>query len=259
MSTPNPYAAPKAAVADETVIVNADFVPGGQSRPAGNGWTWIAEGWDFFKRRPGVWIGITLLLFVMFIVAGFIPLVNMISGLLWPVFLGGLAIGCRALDQGGDLEFGHLFAGFQQRFGTLLAVGVISLVVSLVVVLAVFGLMGFGMLAALATGDEQALEAAGLTMLLAALIVAALLLPLMMAMWFAPALVVFHERSAVEAMKESFAGCLKNIVPFLVYGVVLLVLGLLALIPFGLGWIVLWPVVAASIYTGYRDIYLRPR
>ena len=38
------HAAPKAAVADETLSSNADFVPGGQPRPAANGWTWIAEG-----------------------------------------------------------------------------------------------------------------------------------------------------------------------------------------------------------------------
>ncbi|MGH8732410.1 MAG: hypothetical protein ACREVB_01860, partial [Burkholderiales bacterium] len=75
MSTPNPYAAPKAAVADETVIVNADFVPGGQSRPAGNGWTWIGDSWDLFKRQPGIWIGIVLLLTVLFVS----PLVFMLS------------------------------------------------------------------------------------------------------------------------------------------------------------------------------------
>jgi uncharacterized membrane protein len=78
----------------------------------------------------------------------------------------------------------------------------------------------------------------------------------MMALWFAPALVVFHELGAVEAMKQSFTGCLRNIVPFLVYGVILIVPAFIASIPLGLGWLVLGPVTAASIYTAYRDIYL---
>jgi uncharacterized membrane protein len=56
-------------------------------------------------------------------------------------------------------------------------------------------------------------------------------------------------------MKESFTGCLKNIVPFLVYGIVAMVLGILASIPMALGWLVLGPVLAASMYTAYRDIY----
>jgi uncharacterized membrane protein len=57
-------------------------------------------------------------------------------------------------------------------------------------------------------------------------------------------------------MQESFTGCLRNIVPFLVYGVVMLGLGIVACIPLMLGWLVLGPVLAASLYTSYKDIYL---
>ena len=56
-------------------------------------------------------------------------------------------------------------------------------------------------------------------------------------------------------MKESFSGCLKNIVPFLLYGVVLFVAAIVAAIPLGLGWLVLGPVIAGSLYASYRDIY----
>jgi uncharacterized membrane protein len=98
-----------------------------------------------------------------------------------------------------------------------------------------------------------------LPMLLAMLIVMALLLPVMAAMWFAPLLVVFHELGAWEAMMQSFSGAMKNFLPFLWYGVLLLLLSILAMIPLGLGFLVLWPVIAASLYTAYRDIYLRPR
>jgi len=123
----------------------------------------------------------------------------------------------------------------------------------------VFGIMGFGMLSAMSSTDPQVFKGMGLTMVLAMLIIAAVLLPVVMAMWFAPLLVVFHGLGAWESMKESFAGCLKNIVPFLVYGVIGLLLALLASIPLGLGWLVLWPVIVASDYTAYRDIYLKPR
>jgi uncharacterized membrane protein len=56
-------------------------------------------------------------------------------------------------------------------------------------------------------------------------------------------------------MKASFIACLKTIVPFLVYSVIALLLALIASIPFGLGWLVLGPVMAASLYTSYRDIF----
>ena len=45
MST-NPYAAPKAQVADETLVPGGNFVPNGRTVPTGNGWTWFSAAWS---------------------------------------------------------------------------------------------------------------------------------------------------------------------------------------------------------------------
>jgi len=82
-----------------------------------------------------------------------------------------------------------------------------------------------------------------------------LMLPVFMAIWFAAPLVVFHNQGPGEAMKNSFTACLRNVLPFLVYSVIALLLAFIASIPLGLGWLVLGPVMAASLYTGYRDIF----
>jgi uncharacterized membrane protein len=74
-------------------------------------------------------------------------------------------------------------------------------------------------------------------------------------MWFAAALIVFQDYGIVDALGTSFRGCLKNIVPFLIYGVILFGFAIVASIPFALGWLALGPTLAASVYTGYRDIY----
>ena len=79
-----------------------------------------------------------------------------------------------------------------------------------------------------------------------------------MAIWFAPALVVFRGVEPVAAMKLSFAGCMKNVIPFLVYSVIGLLLAIVASIPLGLGWFVLGPMTIASVYTSYCDIYESP-
>ena len=258
--TTNPYAAPKAAVADEAIVLNADFVPGGQSRPAGNGWTWIAEGWELFKRQPGLWIGMVLLAAVIFIAASLIPIVGPLATTLFgPVFAAGVMVGCNTLDSGGELELGHLFAGFRERTGTLIAVGALYLAATVVVIVVVSLVMGVGMMTMMGAGDPQEVAAMGMTIVLAVLVMFALLLPAVMAIWLAAPLVVFHEHGAVEAMKGSFAGCLKNILPFLVYSVVLFVFAIAATLPLMLGWLVLGPVFAASVYASYRDIYLKPR
>ena len=81
--------------------------------------------------------------------------------------------------------------------------------------------------------------------------------PVAMLLWFAPALVALNGIAPVEALKASWRGSLKNIVPFLIYGVVLFILAIVASLPFMLGWLTLGPVMAASIYTSYRDIYFQ--
>ncbi len=48
---------------------------------------------------------------------------------------------------------------------------------------------------------------------------------------------------------------MKNMAPFLIYGIVLFVLLLLALIPLMLGVLVLIPVLAGSVFASYGDIY----
>ncbi len=236
----------------------SEFVAAGRSVPAANGWKWIVEGWNLFKRQPGIWIALIVVLMVIFIVLALIPILGSLASMvLGPVFAGGLVIGCRDLEQGGELKIEHLFAGFRERFGTLASVGLIYLAATVIIAL-LAGLATGAKLSGLLGGaqtDPAAVLAAAMTLLLAALIMLALMLPVVMAIWFAPALAVFHQLGAIEALKSSFAGCLKNIVPFLVYGVILLGLSIVASIPFGLGWLALGPVVAASIYTAYRDIF----
>jgi len=256
----NPYAPPTAQVADETLDQHGQYVPGGNRVPAGHGWDWIAEGWELFKSAPGMWIAIIVMFAVLYFVMAMIPLVgSLASFVLGPVFGAGIVIGCRAIEEGRELEFKHLFEGFSTRFGTLVAVGALYLaawVGILLFAMLVTGVSVFALFAGGAGLEGAAMAAALTTLALVVLIVLALLMPVLMAVWFAPALVVFHELGAVEAMKESFVGCLRNILPFLVYGIVLTLASIIATIPLALGWLVLGPVIAASVYTSYRDIYL---
>jgi hypothetical protein len=253
----NPYAAPKAQVADERSDLHGTFVPGGHGVPAGNGWAWVASAWRIFRVAPGIWIGGLLVFFVILAVSGIVPFVGAIaSSALWPVFVAGFASAARVTDKGGEPEFQEFFAGFRERFGPLIILGLIGLAISVAVFVAVFAVMGVGFFAMMnGEMEPEAMQHMALTLVLALLIATALLLPLAMATWFAPLLVMFHDLAPLEAMKASFSGCLKAMLPFLVYGVVLFFAAFFASIPLFLGWLVLGPVMAASVYTAYRDIY----
>ena len=251
----NPQAA--ASGNQATVVLPGNFIAQARGVPMGNGWTWLADAWDIFRKAAGTWIGMAVVLVVIVVVAHLIPFIGAIAmQILWPVFVGGLMLASRTIDQGGEAQFSQLFAGFRNRTGTLVALGAVWLVLSIIIVVIVGVITGVQVFAIMAAGgNPDQLAAAAATALLAGLLILALMLPLVMATWFAPALIVFNEMSVGAAMKASFAGCLKNILPFLLYGVLGLIAAVIASIPFGLGWLVLLPVLTASVYTSYRDIY----
>lgn len=234
----------------------SESVMGGRAVGAGQGWTWIAEGFGLFRKAPGIWIALVVILFVILVVLAFIPLLGAVATfLVVPVFVGGLLLGCQALQGGGELEIAHLFAGFKAHTGNLIVLGALAIAGWIVVMLPVVVIVGTGAVVALLRGDTAGVAAMGGSVVLAWLVALALSIPIYMALWFAPALVVLRGLAPIEAIKESFLGCLKNILPFLVYSIVLMVLGIVASIPLGLGWLVLGPTLIASVYVSYRDVY----
>lgn len=227
---------------------------------AGAGTRWLSQAWTLFKARPGLWIGMTLTLFLIMILLSIVPGMNLLLSLGFGVIVAGFVIGAYELDENQNLEFAHLFAGFQRNVGQLLLLGVLYLAAILVigiiaaVVVLIFGGVSGG-LGALMHGDSSA-WGAGMIMgvLLGCLVFLALIVPVAMAIWFAPALVALNGMGAVDAMKLSFAACWANIIPFLIYGLVLMLLSALALLTLGLGYLVLMPMVYISYYTSYREV-----
>jgi hypothetical protein len=235
-----------------------ELIENGRKVAAGRGAAWIGEGFDLFKQSPGVWIGLIVIFGLLTIAMLIIPILgNLALNLLMPVFIAGMLLGCKAQEDGDPLEIAHLFAGFKENVGQLVLVGLLELL-ALVVISVGIGVVVFivglgaavGMRGGSAPGVGMML---GFTLLF--LIAMALMLPVVMAAWFAPALIVFHELDPVAALKQSFAGCLKNFVPFLLYGVIAMLISIVAIIPFGLGLLVVWPVMMCSMYKSYRDIF----
>jgi uncharacterized membrane protein len=233
-----------------------NFHAEGRTVDAGRGWDWIVEGFALFRKQPGIWILTAVVLGVVFIVISMIPLLgSFATALLFPIFGGGLMLGCKDLHRGGALEIEHLFTGFRQKTGDLVMVGAFNLIGWLVIAFAVAAVVGGGVFMDLMRGRFEGADLSPASLLIAMLLVAGLSVPLYMASWFAPPLIVLQDMAAATALKASFFACLRNWIPFLVYGVVVTVLGIAAAIPLGLGYLLLVPVLVASVYTAYRDIF----
>jgi uncharacterized membrane protein len=240
---------------DPFLVEKSDGDEYGRVVDAGRPIEWLKGGWELFAKNPGLWVGIGLVIMIV-VLLGMIPMIgSLLVTFLMPILGAGLLLGCKALRDGGELRFDHLFAGFQQNTGNLVMIGVLSLFgfIAIGVVTVVIG--GGAALSGVVMGDASGLGMALVGLMVAALVALALSVPLSMAIWFAPALVVFKNMLPIPAMKASFFACLKNTLPFLVYGLVVVVLAIVASIPLGLGWLLLVPVLICSHYTSYVDLF----
>jgi uncharacterized membrane protein len=227
---------------------------------AGNAFDWLRQGWALFIVNPGSWIAMMLILIVIFLGLAIVPLIGQLAAhLLTPVLFAGMLLACQKASNEEAVEVTDLFAGFKRsgsNSGNLVMLGVLYMAGMLAIFLIVGVLSGGSMAGGMMMGRSAGLGMALGGMLLAMLIALVLSVPLMMAIWFAPALVLFNNMQPVPALKASFNACLKNTIPFLVYGLITLVLCFFAALPIGLGFLVLGPVIAGSIYASYRDIFV---
>jgi hypothetical protein len=254
--TENPYAAPRAHVEDQVGAIAGDFLRDARVVPASRGWAWISEGFSLFRRQPLTWVLLTVVLVALLIVSGLIPFFGgIVAQLLMPVFTAGLMLGCRQLEEGGELTVGSLFAGFSARPARLIGLGAVGLAAAVLIFVVVGVTFGLGAGAMIGAPSRAIDPEEALSMVLGTLVAVAAGLPVYMAMWFAPALIVLNGLSIGEAIRASFVACARNVLPFLVYGVALLVLMIVALIPLGLGLLVLLPLLFTSVYASYRDAF----
>ncbi|MBX3608133.1 MAG: hypothetical protein KF788_22870 [Piscinibacter sp.] len=229
---------------------------------AGRGVTWWSDAWALFTKNVAMWVVLSLLMLVIYIVLSVIPFVGAVAAtLLAPAFIGSWMLAARKLENGGTLEVGDLFLAFKDRLTPLVVIGALLFAATLVIGL-VIGILGFGAIGGLWAGAAQhsrggMMMAAGTGML--ALLIGLLLgFVVALAVWFAPALVVFQGTPPIDALKASVAASLKNVGPFLIYGLLYIVAAIVASIPLGLGWLVLVPIVMLTVYVSYKDIFGPP-
>ena len=255
----DPFALTGGAVMERPVTTGAD-ADQPRAVEAGRGLTWWTDAWALFTKNAAIWIVQGLILLVILIVLGFIPLIGLIAtSLLVPILAGGWMMAANKVEGGGTLEVADLFGAFKgDKLTPLTVLGALFLAM-MVAIFVVIGVLGFGGALGMVTGGAShsmkgmmAGMGVGLLAVLAGLLLGVLAT---MAMWFAVPLVALRGVAPVDALRQSFAASAKNVVPFLVWGVIYFVAAIIASIPFGLGWIVLGPVLMLTAYVSYKDVF----
>ncbi|TCV88056.1 hypothetical protein EDC63_10413 [Sulfurirhabdus autotrophica] len=217
-----------------------------------------------------------------------VPVIGIVAFfMLWPILQAGLLLGVKDLEEGKPLELKHLLAGFKSTPKPLVAIGGFSLLAAMITIWILT--MGWGTefdallkLMASESSDVEAFKEASSNLIWPSIVGLLIFLPFTTAVWFAPALVIFDKVPPVAAMVLSFKASIRNMWPFLVYGMLYLLadlivsylLGIIIAIFSKLGGpamgqtiatLLVFPVIfiffvllVGSIYSGYRDIFVSP-
>ena len=196
------------------------------------------------------------------------------STVLLPAFSVSFMAMCAVLERGGLLRPALLFAGFRSGPATLVALGALYLL-STVMVLGVASFADAGALMNwVLSGREPSEEALRDGSVSHAMLVATLAAtPVLMAFWFAPVLAAWNRIGAAQSLFYSFFAVWRNWRAFFVYGAVLALAGAVFLVILTFAAFLLqermqvvhslaliltllsWPTLFASLYASYRDIF----
>ena len=197
------------------------------------GYRWFMEGIKLFLSQPWPWLALVGVTLLLLLVLSFLPLLGL-AGIfaLFPGIAAGFMFASREALAQQPITFNHLTAGFKIAPKPLLAVGSLAFMLFfLALILITIGwreqFMALVNLAQSEASDQDALLRALNELTIPSIVTLAVMLVIANATWFAPALVVFRQAKPREAIALSFRACLRNFGPFLVYGVLLLLLDVL--------------------------------
>ena len=239
---------------------------------------WLKDAAAMLSAARIPWLMLLLFYYVIQLLVSVIPLAGPLAMMvLRPVFTVGFLAAAWSQERGRMPEIRHLFRGFGANLWALLPVGIVLILGTALAVLSTALVDGGVLLDAITSSakPDEALVANSRVegAMLMAILVA---LPTLLAIWFAPALIVFQDCGPGQAMLTSLRAALANWRPVAVYGLLLFFCGAVlpgmaiaiisllvppAVAPYAIALTVV-PYVflfvaaqAISDYIAYRDIF----
>lgn len=192
--------------------------------PARQGMVWLAAAYSMFKARRLAWVVLVLAYFISLVVLGEVPFIGPYAmTLMKPVFAVGLLAAAWTQERGGTPALRQLFQGFRSNLLALLAIGLFFVTGITLAVFASSLVDGGELLELMAAGgtmtdQQRAASLADPALQFGMLFSALLSLPIVIATWWAPALIVFQDAGAGSALATSLRAALANWRPLALYG-----------------------------------------
>lgn len=234
---------------------------------AARGTQWLARAWRLFVVAPGMWIVLSIVFLLIFIVLNLVPAIGFLVALvLTPALSGGILLAARDVEAGRPLDLGRLFEPLvsEHRRGDIVILGLLytgayvaATVASVLMVVVTAGLSAIdpGLFSGHGGIDPVGAASIGVGVLFAVMIWCVLGLAVMAVFFYAIPLVVLASLPPIRAISLGLRGLLRNVWPLLVFSLIWTVLALLATLPLMLGWLVLGPITWTAWYASYRDIF----
>ena len=191
------------------------------------GGIWLKDAAAMLSSARIPWLMLLLFYYLIQLLVSIIPLAGPLAMMvLRPVFTVGFLAAAWTQERGGAPELRHLFRGFGSNLRALLPIGIVLIVGTTLAVLSTALVDGGVLLEAITsnTKPDEAL-AANARVEGAMLMAIVFALPTVLAIWFAPSLIVFQDCGPRQAMLTSLRAALANWRPVAVYGLLLFFCG----------------------------------
>jgi len=195
--------------------------------PGRRGFAWLREAATMLAAHRVRWLSLLLAYYAIQFLVSVVPVVGPLAMMVGrPVFTVGFLAAAWTQQRGGVPQIAHLFRGFRTNLRALIPIGIVLVAGTLFAIFATALVDGGALLDAITAGarPDEAFVASGRVE--AAMLFGILCaLPTLLAVWFAPALVVFQDCSARQALATSLRASLANWRPLVVYGLLLFFYG----------------------------------
>lgn len=213
---------------------------------------YLSKGFNIVGKQAVLYMAFTFVFFLILMVSGLIPILGQLGALvLAPCLLAGFHLVNRKVDDGQTIAFGDFFKGFDY-WGQLVVIILITIGISLLIMLPIALIVGFGVdTNALAMGDLSGFPWWAFLLVLP-------LIYLSIAWGYASFLVIFHGMSAWPAMEASRQIIGQKWFYFLLFGIVVGIIGSIGAIAFGIGMLFTLPAAYAMQFASFRDVVGMP-